>query len=64
MQLFWSNKTEYRSNASSCNFWVVKTQYCDTHGFFTYQIRLKDSIATGTRFENKAAIYFDFNAPS
>ena len=34
-----------------------------SHGFFTYQIRLKDSIATGTRLENKAAIYFDFNTP-
>lgn len=34
-----------------------------SHGFFKYQIRLKDSIATGTRLDNKAAIYFDFNAP-
>ena len=34
-----------------------------SHGFFKYQIRLKDSIATGTRLDNKAAIYFDFNTP-
>ncbi len=34
-----------------------------SHGFFKYQIRLKDSIATGTRLDNKAAIYFDFNPP-
>jgi uncharacterized repeat protein (TIGR01451 family) len=34
-----------------------------SHGFFKYQIRLKDSIATGTKLDNKAAIYFDFNPP-
>jgi hypothetical protein len=34
-----------------------------SHGFFTYQLQLKDSIATGTRISNRAAIYFDFNMP-
>jgi uncharacterized repeat protein (TIGR01451 family) len=34
-----------------------------SHGFFRYKIQLKDSVATGTKLENKAAIYFDFNTP-
>jgi uncharacterized repeat protein (TIGR01451 family) len=34
-----------------------------SHGFFRYQIRLKDTVATGTKIDNKAAIYFDFNTP-
>jgi uncharacterized repeat protein (TIGR01451 family) len=34
-----------------------------SHGFFRYQIRLKDSVATSTKIDNKAAIYFDFNTP-
>jgi hypothetical protein len=34
-----------------------------SHGFFRYQVRLKDSIATGTKVQNRAAIYFDFNEP-
>jgi uncharacterized repeat protein (TIGR01451 family) len=34
-----------------------------SNGFFRYQIRLKDSIVTGTQVKNRAAIYFDFNEP-
>ncbi len=34
-----------------------------SHGFFKYSIKLKDSIVTNTVVTNKAAIYFDFNAP-
>jgi uncharacterized repeat protein (TIGR01451 family) len=34
-----------------------------SHGFFRYTIKLKDSIITNTIINNKAAIYFDFNAP-
>jgi uncharacterized repeat protein (TIGR01451 family) len=34
-----------------------------SHGFFKYSIKLKDSIVTNTIVTNKAAIYFDFNAP-
>jgi hypothetical protein len=34
-----------------------------SHGFFKYSIKLKDSIVTNTVVVNKAAIYFDFNAP-
>jgi uncharacterized repeat protein (TIGR01451 family) len=34
-----------------------------SHGFFKYSIKLKDSIVTNTIVTNRAAIYFDFNAP-
>jgi uncharacterized repeat protein (TIGR01451 family) len=34
-----------------------------SHGFFKYSIKLNDSTSTNTIVTNKAAIYFDFNAP-
>jgi uncharacterized repeat protein (TIGR01451 family) len=34
-----------------------------SHGYFKYEIKLKDTIATGTALSNTAAIYFDYNAP-
>jgi uncharacterized repeat protein (TIGR01451 family) len=34
-----------------------------SHGFFKYQVKLNDSIATNTVINNKAGIYFDFNLP-
>jgi uncharacterized repeat protein (TIGR01451 family) len=34
-----------------------------SHGFVKFRINQKKDVALGTRIENKAAIYFDFNAP-
>ncbi|MCC6371718.1 MAG: T9SS type A sorting domain-containing protein, partial [Bacteroidia bacterium] len=42
-----------------------KSSYGDigSSGMFTYSIRLKSNLALGTKIRNKAAIYFDYNAP-
>lgn len=34
-----------------------------SHGFFTYTIQQKPNLPLGTRIENTAAIYFDYNPP-
>lgn len=34
----------------------------NSHGFVTYKINLKPSLAAGTQIHNTAAIYFDYNA--
>ena len=34
-----------------------------SHGFFTFGIRVRDSLADYTTIENTAGIYFDFNQP-
>ena len=34
-----------------------------SHGYVSYRIRTKDNLPLGTRVENTAAIYFDYNAP-
>ena len=34
----------------------------NSHGFVTYKINLKPSLAVGTQINNTAAIYFDYNA--
>lgn len=34
-----------------------------SHGFVKYQIKLKPNLSLGTKIENTAYIYFDFNAP-
>lgn len=34
-----------------------------SHGFVKYKINLKPNLPLGTRIENQAAIYFDFNSP-
>jgi hypothetical protein len=34
-----------------------------SHGFVKFRINQKKDVKLGTRIENKAAIYFDFNAP-
>lgn len=34
-----------------------------SHGFFKYSVRQLPDLPLGTRFENSAAIYFDFNDP-
>ena len=34
-----------------------------SHGYITYRIRPKTTIAVGDRIENDAAIYFDYNLP-
>lgn len=34
-----------------------------SHGYIAYRIRPKANLAVGTRIENTAAIYFDYNAP-
>ncbi|MCB0577698.1 MAG: T9SS type A sorting domain-containing protein [Phaeodactylibacter sp.] len=34
-----------------------------SHGFFKYSIRPRQDISLGTRIDNRAAIYFDFNEP-
>lgn len=34
-----------------------------SHGFFTYEINPKPNLPLGTRIENTAAIYFDYNPP-
>ena len=34
----------------------------NSHGFVTYKIKLKPSLAVGTQIHNTAAIYFDYNA--
>ena len=34
-----------------------------SHGFVKFRINQKKDVKIGTRIENKAAIYFDFNAP-
>ncbi len=34
-----------------------------SHGFVKFRISQKKDVAIGTRIENKAAIYFDYNAP-
>ncbi len=34
-----------------------------SHGFFTYEIQQKANLPIGTRIENTAAIYFDYNPP-
>jgi hypothetical protein len=34
-----------------------------SHGYVTFKIRQKNNLPLGTRIENRAAIYFDFNAP-
>lgn len=34
-----------------------------SHGYVAYRIRTKDNLPLGTRVENTAAIYFDYNAP-
>ncbi len=42
-----------------------KYQYGDiaSSGMVTYTIKRKKNVAQGTEFKNKAAIYFDYNAP-
>jgi uncharacterized repeat protein (TIGR01451 family) len=42
-----------------------KSQYGDvmSSGMVTYTIKRKRSVSQGTQFKNKAAIYFDYNAP-
>ena len=42
-----------------------KSQYGDvmSSGMVTYTIKRKRNVAQGTQFKNKAAIYFDYNAP-
>lgn len=35
----------------------------ESHGFVQYSIQLKEGLELGTRIENKADIYFDFNEP-
>lgn len=42
-----------------------KSQYGDvmSSGMVTYTIKRKRNLAQGTQFKNKAAIYFDYNAP-
>jgi len=35
----------------------------NSHGFVTYKISLKPSLAVGTQLNNTASIYFDYNAP-
>ncbi|MBL7740645.1 MAG: T9SS type A sorting domain-containing protein [Chitinophagaceae bacterium] len=34
-----------------------------SHGFVRYRIKTKNTLAVGDQIKNKAAIYFDFNAP-
>jgi hypothetical protein len=34
----------------------------NSHGFVSYKINLKPSLAAGTQIHNTAAIYFDYNA--
>jgi uncharacterized repeat protein (TIGR01451 family) len=34
-----------------------------SHGFFQYRVQMKPGIPLGTQIFNRAAIYFDFNAP-
>lgn len=34
-----------------------------SHGYFTYTIQQNNNLDLGTRIENQAAIYFDYNAP-
>ncbi len=34
-----------------------------SHGFVKYRIDLRENLPLGTRIENEAAIYFDFNSP-
>lgn len=34
-----------------------------SHGFFQYRVKLKPDVPLGTQIFNRAAIYFDFNAP-
>jgi hypothetical protein len=42
-----------------------KSQYGDvmSSGMVTYTIKRKRTVAQGTQFKNKAAIYFDYNSP-
>ncbi len=35
----------------------------ESHGFVQYSIQLKEGLELGTKIENKADIYFDFNEP-
>lgn len=35
----------------------------NSHGFVSYKINLKPSLALGTQINNTANIYFDYNAP-
>lgn len=35
----------------------------NSHGFVTYKINLKPSLAAGTQINNTASIYFDYNSP-
>lgn len=35
----------------------------ESHGYVNFRIKLDQGLPLGTRIENKAAIYFDFNAP-
>ena len=44
----------------------LPAQYMDdlrSNGMFTYTIKTRHSLALGTQIKNKAAIYFDYNAP-
>ena len=34
-----------------------------SQGYVTFTVRMKPNLSAGTRIENRAAIYFDFNAP-
>lgn len=34
-----------------------------SNGYVTYRIRMKENLPVGTRIDNRAAIYFDYNAP-
>lgn len=34
-----------------------------SHGWIAYRIRLKDNLPLGSQIHNRAAIYFDYNAP-
>lgn len=34
-----------------------------SHGYVEYSIKLNDSLADGTKIENTARIYFDYNSP-
>ena len=37
--------------------------FVDSQGFFSYSARIKDDVENGTRVENLASIYFDYNSP-
>jgi uncharacterized repeat protein (TIGR01451 family) len=41
----------------------IGVNYLGSHGFFTYRVKVKPNTPVGASIKNKAAIYFDYNAP-